>query len=101
MVTAETAVVLPVLVLFTLAAVGAIMVAQARVHCADIAREAARAAARHAPYTSSGATISLSRQGDSVSATAALTLQPVSWLPAVTVTEAASAAAEPDQNGAP
>ncbi len=100
MVTAETAVVLPVLVLFTLASVAAIMVAQARVRCADLAREAARAASRGSPAAPTGPVqISVSRQGESVSASAVLTLRPVSWLPSVTVTEVATAAAEPDGTG--
>jgi Flp pilus assembly protein TadG len=46
MVTAETAVVLPVLVLVLAAAVGALVVVAAQLRCIDAAREAVRAAAR-------------------------------------------------------
>ena len=102
MVTAETAVVLPVLVLIALVAVAAIGVAMARVRCADVAREAARSAARGAPVTNSPTIeVLLSRQGETESATAQLTYQPVGWLPAVTITERAVAAVEPDPAGSP
>ncbi|MGI8665297.1 MAG: Rv3654c family TadE-like protein, partial [Jatrophihabitans sp.] len=57
MVTAETALVLPVLVLLALVGVAAVGVGQARVRCADAAREAARAIARGNP----GATDRLAR----------------------------------------
>ena len=46
MVTAETAVILPVLVLVLLAAVAAVSVVGAQLRCVDAAREGARAAAR-------------------------------------------------------
>lgn len=46
MVTAETAVVLPVLLLVLAAAVGALVVVGAQLRCVDAAREGARAAAR-------------------------------------------------------
>jgi Flp pilus assembly protein TadG len=46
MVTAETAVVLPVLLLVLAAAVAAVTVVGAQLRCVDAAREAARAAAR-------------------------------------------------------
>lgn len=46
MVTAETAVVLPVLLLVLAGAIAAVMVVGAHLRCVDAAREAARAAAR-------------------------------------------------------
>lgn len=46
MVTAETAVVLPVLLLVLAAAVGAVIVVGGQLRCVDAAREAVRAAAR-------------------------------------------------------
>ena len=49
MVTAETAVVLPVLLLVLAGAVAAVTVVGAQMRCVDAAREAARAAARGEP----------------------------------------------------
>jgi len=51
MVTAETAVVLPVLLLVLAAAVAAVTVVGAQLRCVDAAREGARAAARGDPVT--------------------------------------------------
>jgi hypothetical protein len=48
-VTAEAAVVLPVLVMFTMALVWALMVVAAQIQCVDAARAGARAAARQDP----------------------------------------------------
>jgi hypothetical protein len=50
MVTAETAVVLPVLLLVLAAAVAAVTVVGAQLRCIDAAREGARAAARGEPH---------------------------------------------------
>ena len=96
MVSAETAMVLPVLVLLSMVGVAAIGVAQARVGCADAAREAARSVARGgAPPGGGRITISVANQADRVRATAVERIQPLSWLPGITITEAATAAAEP------
>ncbi|MDN0198090.1 TadE family type IV pilus minor pilin [Streptomyces sp. S.PNR 29] len=48
-VTAETAVVLPVLVMFTMALVWGLLVVAAQIQCVDAARTGARAAARQDP----------------------------------------------------
>ena len=104
MVTAETAMTLPVLVLVALAGVAAVGVGQAQLRCADAAREAARAVARGedgaAPArarAAAGRPVSLStgsHASDTV-VTVRLALRPVSWLPPVTITETAVVASEP------
>ncbi|WP_328495585.1 hypothetical protein OHS59_24720 [Streptomyces sp. NBC_00414] len=75
-VTAEAAVVLPVLVAFTMALVWALLAAAALIQCVDAARAGARAAARQEPpgtvietarqAAPSGARISVRREGDLV-----------------------------------
>ncbi|MFE7159142.1 TadE family type IV pilus minor pilin [Streptomyces sp. NPDC057636] len=75
-VTAEAAVVLPVLVTFTLALVWALMAASAQIQCVDAARAGARALARQDPQGSAvesakrfaprGAKVAVSREGDLV-----------------------------------
>ncbi|MER5596788.1 TadE family type IV pilus minor pilin [Streptomyces sp. NPDC002265] len=75
-VTAESAVVLPVLVLFALALVWALLVAAVRIQCVDAARTGARAAARQdsadlvlavtRAAAPSGAEVSVGRSGDQV-----------------------------------
>ncbi|MEU9188252.1 TadE family type IV pilus minor pilin [Streptomyces sp. NPDC048484] len=75
-VTAEAAVVLPVLVAFTMALVWALLAAAALIQCVDAARAGARAAARQeSPDTvmetarqsaPSGARVSVRREGDLV-----------------------------------
>lgn len=104
MVTAETAVVLPILVMLTLAAVTMVAVAQARVRCADAAQVAARAVARGdtgnaetlARRAAGGAVrIATSATGTDTTVTARLPLRPISWLAAVTVVESATVATEP------
>jgi hypothetical protein len=74
--TAETAVVLPALVLFAMALVWALMAASAQIQCVDAARAGARAAARQEPpgvvrdvarqAAPDGARVTVSRQGDLV-----------------------------------
>ena len=103
MVTAETAVVLPVLVFLTLVAVTAIAVAQARVRCADAAQLAAREVARGdtssaeslARHAASGVRITTSVTASDTTVTARLPLRPVSWLGSVTIVETATVATEP------
>ncbi|MFI1466152.1 TadE family type IV pilus minor pilin [Streptomyces wuyuanensis] len=73
-VTAEAAVAVPALVVFTMALVWALMAASAQIQCVDAARAGARAAARSEPETAAlsaarsaappGAKISLGRDGD-------------------------------------
>ncbi|MFG2943845.1 TadE family type IV pilus minor pilin [Streptomyces adustus] len=75
-VTAESAVVLPVLVLFALALVWGLLVAAVRIQCVDAARTGARAAARQDPPDAvlevtraaapSGAEVTVGRSGDQV-----------------------------------
>ncbi|TLS43874.1 hypothetical protein FE633_22775 [Streptomyces montanus] len=75
-VTAEAAVVLPVLVAFTMALVWAVMAASAQIQCVDAARAGARAAARQDPpgavtavarqAAPSGARVTVRRAGDLV-----------------------------------
>ncbi|MER6011483.1 TadE family type IV pilus minor pilin [Streptomyces bluensis] len=75
-VTAEAAVALPVLVLFAMALVWALLAACAQIQCVDAARAGARAAARQDPPDSvlamarrlapDGARVTVSREGDLV-----------------------------------
>jgi len=104
MVTAETAVVLPVLLLLTMVAVGAVAVAQFRVRCSDAAMLAARAIARgdepaagRLAERAAGRSVRLtsSVDGPDTVVTARLNVQPVGWLPAFTLRESATVATEP------
>ncbi|MFJ4686249.1 TadE family type IV pilus minor pilin [Streptomyces sp. NPDC091377] len=75
-VTVETAVALPVLVMFAMALVWGLMVVAAQIQCVDAARTGARAAARQDPdgavvelareAAPPGARVTLSREGDRV-----------------------------------
>ncbi|MFJ9040944.1 TadE family type IV pilus minor pilin [Streptomyces sp. NPDC102406] len=79
MVTAEAAVVLPVLVAFTMALIWALLAASAQIRCVDAARAGARAVARQEPRGAaigaareaapSGARIEVGREGDLVRVT--------------------------------
>lgn len=107
-VTAETAVVLPVLVAFVLALVWVISLAAAQVRVVDAAREAARAAARGDPAATAvawgrrvapdGASIQLSRQGGGVVVEVTAPVRGpgglLGFLPGVTVHARSVAAAE-------
>jgi Flp pilus assembly protein TadG len=104
MVTAELAACLPVLMLVLAVAVSAVSVAGVRVRAQDAAREAARAAARGDPvqarelaeHAAPGAAVVISTDGDIVVAVARVTAHPLArWLPSLTITERAVAAAEP------
>jgi Flp pilus assembly protein TadG len=107
MATAELAVALPVLMLLVLTAVYAVQIAGTRVRCLDAAREVARAAARGDPSAAAmaravlpGSSVAVARDGTSVTATVKIRLQPLGdGLPAVTVSEAVTAQAEPDAAG--
>lgn len=75
-VTAESAVVLPVLVMFAMALVWGLLVVAAQIQCVDAARTGARAAARQDPVDAvievtreaapRGATVTAGREGDEV-----------------------------------
>jgi Flp pilus assembly protein TadG len=104
MVTAEAAMVLPVLVLLSLTGVAAVGVAQAKIRCADAAREAARvisrgdaAEAAALARAAAGRPVELSsaQQGKDTVVTVRVALHPVSWLGTLTLSETASAATEP------
>jgi hypothetical protein len=113
-VTAEAAVVLPVLVVLLVAALSAIAAVTAQMRCVDAARESARAAARGDPGAvtlgrrigPSGAHVTVTRESESNSGSDSDTgtirsvvvarLRPLGpWFPAVTVRATAVAAAEP------
>jgi len=104
MVTAELAACLPVLVLLLGFALSVVSIEGTRLRAQDAAREAARAAARGDRAAAlrlvrSGApraSVSISMTSDEVTAVVQVHAQLlVSWLPAVTITERAVAAAEP------
>ncbi|WP_089099972.1 TadE family type IV pilus minor pilin [Streptomyces hyaluromycini] len=77
--TAEAAMVLPVLVAFTMALVWGLLVVAAQIRCVDAARTGARAAARQDPEDAvvavtkeaapAGATVTVGREGDEVRVT--------------------------------
>jgi len=105
MVTAELAACLPVLVLVLGAVLTAVAVVSAHVRAQDAAREAARALARGDPTTAGrlvhaaagSAGLATSTASDDVTATVTVSVHPLGgWLPAITVTERATAAREPD-----
>jgi Flp pilus assembly protein TadG len=91
MVTAETAVVLPVLLLVLAGAVAAVTVVGAQLRCVDAAREAARAAARGealatvsrlaAETAPPGAVTSVSADGDDVRVTVSAEVAPLGPVP--------------------
>lgn len=106
MVTAETAVVLPVLLLVLVAAVAAVTVVGAQLRCVDAAREGARAAARGEPVAlvvalaeraaPEGAVTAVSSDGEQVRVTVSARIAPLGPVPLrVTVDAAAVALREP------
>lgn len=106
MVTAETAVVLPVLLLVLAAAVAAVVLVGAQLRCVDAAREGARAAARGESATTvvelvdragpHGATVRTGTAGDRVTVTVSARVRPLGPVPlALTVSAAATALVEP------
>jgi Flp pilus assembly protein TadG len=110
MVTAETAVVLPVLLFVLAAAVAAVTLLGAQLQCVDAAREGARAAARGEPdaavgrlvtrLTPDGATARVSGDGNEVRVTVTVRIAPLGPLPlAVTLSGAAVAVREPGGPG--
>lgn len=108
MVTAETAVVLPVLVLVLAAALWAVAAAGAQLRCVDSAREGARAVARGEPTAvavaasrrvAPGADVVVEPAGDVVGVVVRLRVRPPGWLgdrvPALLVKARAVAGLEP------
>jgi len=106
MVTAETAVVLPVLLLVLAGAVAAVVLVGAQLRCVDAAREGARAAARGEAASvvadlagragPHGAAVSAVTAGDRVRVTVSARVQPLGPLPlALTVSATATALVEP------
>jgi Flp pilus assembly protein TadG len=110
MVTAETAVVLPVLLFVLAGAVAVITVLGAQLRCVDAAREGARAAARGEPdaavsrlvaqLSPDGAVTRVTGDADTVRVTVTVRVAPVGALPfAVTLSGAAAAVREPGGTG--
>ncbi|MBP2054477.1 hypothetical protein J2Z21_007486 [Streptomyces griseochromogenes] len=102
--TAEAAVVLSVLVAFTMALVWGLLVMAARIQCVDAARTGARAAARQDPPDAvvqvtreaapRGARVSVAREGDQVRVTVVARAPVLSGLPFEVREEAVAAAEE-------
>jgi Flp pilus assembly protein TadG len=110
MVTAETAVVLPVLLFVLAGAVAVLTVLGAQLRCVDAAREGARAAARGEPdaaisrlvgqLSPHGAVTRVTGEGDEVRVTVTVRVAPVGALPfAVSLSGAAVAVREPGSAG--
>jgi Flp pilus assembly protein TadG len=110
MVTAETAVVLPVLVLVLVCAVAAVTVVGAQLRCVDAAREGARAAARgEAPavvaelagvVAPDGAVTGVRQDGERVRVTVAVEVRPLGPVPLRTRVSA-EAVAQREPGGVP
>lgn len=115
-VTAESAVVLPVLVVFAMALVWGLLVVAARIQCVDAARTGARAAARQDPTGAvvelaraaapRGARVTVGREGDQVRVVVVASPPLLRGLPFEVREEAVAAAEEavgagPDGGGGP
>jgi Flp pilus assembly protein TadG len=112
MVTAETAIVLPVLMLVLSAAVAAVTVVGAQLRCVDAAREGVRAAARGEPRVSvvelagraapDGAVVEVAVAGEDVRVSVTAEVRPLGPLPLrVSVRAGAVALLEPGVAGMP
>ncbi|MGY1855130.1 TadE family type IV pilus minor pilin [Modestobacter sp. SYSU DS0290] len=110
MVTAETAVVLPVLLFVLAGAVAAVVVVAGQLRCVDAAREGARAASRGEPAVvvqriagaaaPDGAVVGVGSSGDAVTVTVTAVVAPLGPVPwRVTVTATATAVVEPAARG--
>ncbi|KUN79263.1 TadE family type IV pilus minor pilin [Streptomyces griseoruber] len=114
--TAESAVVLPVLVVFAMALVWGLLVVAARIQCVDAARTGARAAARQDPTGAvvelaraaapRGARVTVGREGDQVRVVVVASPPLLRGLPFEVREEAVAAAEEavgagPDGGGGP
>jgi Flp pilus assembly protein TadG len=112
MVTAETAVVLPVLLLVLAGAVAAMIAVGAQLRCVDAAREGARSAARGDPAATvsavashvapAGAVVAVRAGGDQVQVTVSALVRPLGGLPiSVRVSASAAAGREPGEVDSP
>ncbi|MDQ4039265.1 MAG: pilus assembly protein [Actinomycetota bacterium] len=112
MVTAEAAVVLPVLVFVLAAALAAVSVVTAQLRCTDAAREGARAAARGessaavreiaASSAPEASTVSVRQDGETVTVDVSAEVPLFPGLgPSMTVSDSATAALEPGVEAAP
>jgi hypothetical protein len=110
MVTAEAALVLPVLLLVLAAAVAALAVVGAQVRCVDAAREGARAAARGEPapevvalarqVAPDGSRVTVAADGDRVVVSVAVEVAPLGPVPLrIAVSADATARLEPGASG--
>ena len=110
MVTAETAVVLPVLLLVLAASVAAVTVVGAQLRCVDAAREGARAAARGEPVAlvealvdraaPDGAVAAVAVGAEEVRVTVSASISPLGPVPLrITVSAEAVALREPGETG--
>lgn len=110
MVTAETAVVLPVLVFVLAAALAAVSVVTAQMRCTDAAREGARAAARGEPSAAvqeiaassapDASTVTVNQNGETVTVQVSASVPLIPGLgPSMTVSDSATAALEPGVGG--
>ena len=106
MVTAEAALVLPVLVLVSIAGVAAVQVSQAQLRCADAAREAGRAVARGEPGAAARlaqlaagrpVAVQTGSDGPDTVVTVRLIVRPLRWIAPLTIAETAVVATEPTQ----
>ncbi|WP_051108867.1 TadE family type IV pilus minor pilin [Actinomadura flavalba] len=105
MVTAETALALPSLVLVTVVLLWAVAAASTHLACTDAARSGARAAARgeavssvreHVARAVPGASVEVSRDGEQVHVEVSTSIQaPLPAFPTLTATAHATAATEP------
>ncbi|MDO0926485.1 TadE family type IV pilus minor pilin [Streptomyces sp. TG1A-8] len=108
--TAEAAVVLPVLVAFTVALVWGLLVVAVRIQCVDAARTGARAAARQDPAAAvvevarkaapRGARVTIGREGGQVRVTVVARPPVLTGLPFEVREEAVAAAEEGTDTGA-
>ena len=112
MVTAETAVVLPVLLVVLAGAVAAVVVVGAQLRCVDAAREGARAASRgeaagivvelSGRAAPDGAAVDVSGGADRVSVTVSASVAPLGPLPwRIEVTATATGVPEPAAGASP
>lgn len=112
MVTAETAVVLPVLLLVLAGAVAAMIAVGAQLRCVDAAREGARSAARGDPAATvtavaahvapPGAAIGVRNAADQIEVTVSVRVKPLGALPfSVRVSASAVAHREPGEADPP
>ncbi|MBT0767362.1 pilus assembly protein [Kineosporia sp. J2-2] len=106
-VTAEFALLMPVLVLFLVAVLAAATAGMAQLHCVDAARAGARAAARHddprpvaAAAGPAGAAVSVAGTGELVTVTVSAQVPlPLPWHPQIGVRARHTAQVEPQVGG--